>query len=205
MASFLLFTCQKGWKIMLCTQHRYIQCYVERVERLCYVHNIDTFSAMSKGSKDYVMLKKETYTSLLISFSIFNQFSIPKSFGMLRLRPFQPYYQMVCMSKHVEGVKSYFDLWPLQHALTYIPFDSMVNSKSFVSKDFLQIKWKFKLINALQFKFWPKLWIRNFLRLKLQKLYDGFRALAAVSPGCLVTVIKSHRTWIPTLCFHPPA
>ena len=28
---------------------------VERVERLCYVHNIDTFNAMSKGSKDYVM------------------------------------------------------------------------------------------------------------------------------------------------------
>ena len=34
---------------------------------------------------------------------------------------------------------------------------------------------------------------------------DGFRALAAVSPGCLVTVVKSHRTWIPTLRFHPPA
>ena len=33
---------------------------------------------------------------------------------------------------------------------------------------------------------------------------DGFRALAAVSPGCLATVVKSHRTWIPTLCFHHP-
>ena len=33
---------------------------------------------------------------------------------------------------------------------------------------------------------------------------DGFRALAAVSPGCLATVVKSHRTWILTLCFHPP-
>ena len=31
--------------------------HVKRVERLCYVHNIDTFNAMSKGSKDYV-----TYT-----------------------------------------------------------------------------------------------------------------------------------------------
>ena len=39
---------------MLCTQYRYIQCYVERVKRLCYVHNIDAFNAMSKGSKDYV-------------------------------------------------------------------------------------------------------------------------------------------------------
>ena len=34
---------------------------------------------------------------------------------------------------------------------------------------------------------------------------DGFRALAAVLPGCPATVVKSHRTWIPTLCFHPPA
>ena len=55
MASFLLFTCPKGQKITLSTQYRYIQCYVKRVKRLCYVHNIDTFNAMSKGSKDYVM------------------------------------------------------------------------------------------------------------------------------------------------------
>ena len=34
---------------------------------------------------------------------------------------------------------------------------------------------------------------------------DGFRALAAVSPGCLAMVIKSHRTWIPMLRFQPPA
>ena len=33
---------------------------------------------------------------------------------------------------------------------------------------------------------------------------DGVRALAAVSPGCLVTVVKSHRTWIPTLCANTP-
>ena len=49
----------------LCTQYRYIQCCVERVKRvkrLCYVHNIDTFNAMSKGLKDYVMLKQGTYT-----------------------------------------------------------------------------------------------------------------------------------------------
>ena len=50
---------------------------------------------MSKGSKDYVMLKQETYTSLLITFLIFNQFSIQKSFGKLRLRPFQPYHPKV--------------------------------------------------------------------------------------------------------------
>ena len=33
---------------------------------------------------------------------------------------------------------------------------------------------------------------------------DGLRALAAVSPGCLAAVVKSHRTWIPMLHFHPP-
>ena len=55
--------------------HKITYClHVERVERICYVHNIDTFNAMSKGyyviytildafnamskgSKDYVMLK----------------------------------------------------------------------------------------------------------------------------------------------------
>ena len=35
------YSCQKGWKITLCTQYRYIQCYVERVERLCYVETKD--------------------------------------------------------------------------------------------------------------------------------------------------------------------
>ena len=54
--------------------------HVERVERLHYVHNIDTFNAMSKGSKDYVMLKKRTYTLLLITSLIFNGLSIRKKF-----------------------------------------------------------------------------------------------------------------------------
>ena len=52
------YSCRKGRKITLCTQYRYIQCYVERVERLCYVE------------------KKRTYTFLLITFSIFKRFSI---------------------------------------------------------------------------------------------------------------------------------
>ena len=34
---------------------------------------------------------------------------------------------------------------------------------------------------------------------------DRVRALITVSPGCLVTVVKSHKTWISTLCLHPPA
>ena len=35
------YSCRKGQKITLCTQYRYIQCYVERVERLCYVEEKD--------------------------------------------------------------------------------------------------------------------------------------------------------------------
>ena len=45
---------------------------------VAYIHNIDTFNAMSKESNDYVMLKQGTYTFLLITFLIFNRFSIRK-------------------------------------------------------------------------------------------------------------------------------
>ena len=54
-----------------------------KVVFVAYVHNTDTFNAMlkgSKGSKDYVMLKKGTTTFLLITFLIFNRFSIRKKF-----------------------------------------------------------------------------------------------------------------------------
>ena len=33
---------------------------------------------------------------------------------------------------------------------------------------------------------------------------EGFRVPAAISSGCLMTVIKPHRAWIPMLRFHPP-
>ena len=69
-----------------------------KVVFVAYVHNTDTFNAMSKGSKglkDYVMLKQGTNTFLLISFLIFKRFSkTKKRFGKLRLRPFQPYHPM---------------------------------------------------------------------------------------------------------------
>ena len=54
--------------------------HVERVERLHCVHNVDTFNAMSKGSKDYVILKQGTDMFLLITFLIFKRFSIRKKF-----------------------------------------------------------------------------------------------------------------------------
>ena len=51
-----------------------------KVVFVAYIHNIDTFNAMSKGSKDYVMLKQGSNTFLLITFFIFNRFSIRKKF-----------------------------------------------------------------------------------------------------------------------------
>ena len=47
---------------------------------VAYVHNTDTFNAISKGSKDYAMLKEGTNTFSLITFLIFKQFSIRKKF-----------------------------------------------------------------------------------------------------------------------------
>ena len=39
---------------------------------VAYIHNIDTFNVMSKGSKDYVMLKQRVKHILLITFLIFH-------------------------------------------------------------------------------------------------------------------------------------
>ena len=51
---------------------------------------------------------KWSYTSVLITSLIFNGFSIPKSFGKLRLSPFQS-YQMLCMLKGSKVILT-FDL-----------------------------------------------------------------------------------------------
>ena len=53
-----------------------------------YVHNIDTFNPMSKGSK---------------------------SFGKLRLRPFQPYHPMLCMLKGLKVILTFDPFDMLQH------------------------------------------------------------------------------------------
>ena len=49
--------------------------------------------------------KRTYHTFWLITSLILNGFSIRKSFGKLRLRAFQPYHQILCMSKHVEDVE----------------------------------------------------------------------------------------------------
>ena len=62
--------------------------HVERVERLCYVET------------KYIHIFAHNFLNIQLIFYL------KKSFGKLRLRPFQPYHPMLCMLKHVEGVES---------------------------------------------------------------------------------------------------
>ena len=80
-------------------------------------------------SKMWKMGKEHTHTFWLMTSFIFNGFSIRKSFGKLRLRAFQTYYQILCMSKHVKDVKDY--LRHLRHALIYTVFGWKALSLSF--------------------------------------------------------------------------
>ena len=66
------------------------------------VHIRGVMLCMSKMSK---MGKEHTHTFWLITSLILNDFQSEKSFGKLRLRAFQPYHQILCMSKHVEDVE----------------------------------------------------------------------------------------------------
>ena len=114
------YSCRKGRKITLCTQYRYIQCYVERVERLCYVE-----------AKDIHILANNFLNIQVI-------FNPKKSFEKLTLRPFQPYHPMQCMSKHVKGVKSRNNFQPFQHTWHWMVW--LERSKSQLSKTFFQIE-----------------------------------------------------------------
>ena len=57
---------------------------------------------MSKRSK---MGKEHTDTFMLITFLIFNSFSIRKKFWKAETRAFQPYHQIQCILQHVEDVE----------------------------------------------------------------------------------------------------
>ena len=110
--------------------------HVEKVERLHYVHNIDTFNAMSKGSKDYVILKKRTNTFLLITPLIFNGFLIRKKFWKAETQTFPT---IPSNTMYVERVESYFDPFDmLQHTLHWMVW--LERSKSQLSKTFLGLK-----------------------------------------------------------------
>ena len=78
---------------------------------LKYVEDVEDRSNTHKGCnamyvEDVEDGKKNIHTTFwLITSLILNGFFNPKkSFGKLRLRAFQPYHQILCMSKHVKDV-----------------------------------------------------------------------------------------------------
>ena len=102
----------------LCTQYRYIQCYVERVKRLCYVETRD----------------KHVFAHNFLS----SDFQSEKSFGKLRLRPFQPYHPMLCMLKGSKVILTFDPFDMLQHTLHWMVW--LERSKSQLSKTFFGLK-----------------------------------------------------------------
>ena len=112
--------------------------HVERVESGVCGLCTDTFNAMSKGSKDYVMLKQGTNTFLLITFLIFNDFQSKKSFGKLRLRPFQIYHPMPSMLKGSKVILTFNPFNMLRHTLHWMVW--LERSKSQLSKTFFGLK-----------------------------------------------------------------
>ena len=94
---------------------------MSKMSKIDKVHIRGVRLCMSEMSK---MGKEHTHTFWLITSLILNGFQSEKSFGKLRLRPFQPYHQILYILKHVEDVED--NLWHLWHASTYIGFDGMV-------------------------------------------------------------------------------
>ena len=65
-------------------------------------------------------------------------FQSKESFGKLRLRPFQPYHPILCMLKHVKGVKSQNNVQPLQDTEHWVVW--LEGSQSQLSKTFFGSK-----------------------------------------------------------------
>ena len=89
---------------------RAFQPYHQILCMLKHVEDVEDRSNTHKGCnamyvEDVEDGKRTYHTFWLITSSILNGFSIQKSFGKLRLRAFQPYHQILCMSKHVEDVE----------------------------------------------------------------------------------------------------
>ena len=65
-------------------------------------------------------------------------FQSEKSFGKLRLRPFQPYHPMPCMSKGSKVILTFDPFDMLQHTLHWMVW--LERSKSQLSKTFSGLK-----------------------------------------------------------------
>ena len=100
------------------------------MSKIDQIHLRAVMLCMSKMSK---MGKEHTHTFWLITSLILNGFSIRKSFGKLRLRAFQPYYQILCMLKII------FDIFNMLKC-TQCLMVWLESPKSQLSKTFFGLK-----------------------------------------------------------------
>ena len=83
------------------TQH----CIQSNVTHLTHVERVESVLCIKwpLAPPKYAVRAHNIFTHNFLKYS--TNFQSKKSFGKLRLRAFQPYHQMLCMLKHVEGVK----------------------------------------------------------------------------------------------------
>ena len=88
---------KKFWKAQTRAFQPYHQntVYMKSMSKMSKIDQIHLRAVMLFMSKMLKIRKEHTHTLLLITFLIFNRFSIHKKFERLRLKAFQPYHQIL--------------------------------------------------------------------------------------------------------------
>ena len=106
----------KMWKMGKEHTHTFLYrvCDMSKVSEMSFSFSLNVILSMSKIDQIHLravmqcMLKigkEHTYTSLLITFLIFNRFSIRKKFWKAETKNFSTIHQILCILKHVKDVK----------------------------------------------------------------------------------------------------
>ena len=110
----------KGSKVVFVafTQH----CIQSNFTHLTHVKRVKRYTVIIVTHVTHVKGVKRSLNSFTHNFLNIQPIFNPKMFWELR----QTFPTIPSNAIYVEGVESYFDFRPLQHASTYIAFDSMV-------------------------------------------------------------------------------
>ena len=106
----------KMWKMGKEHTHTFLYrvCDMSKVSEMSFSFSLNVILSMSKIDQIHLravtqcMLKigkEHTHTSLLITFLIFNRFSIRKKFWKAETKNFSTIHQILCILKHVKDVK----------------------------------------------------------------------------------------------------
>ena len=122
----------------ICWYHQY-KTSISNAFNAIYINTVDT---------------KHIHTFLPITFLIFNRFSIPKSFGKLRPRAFQPYHQYyICWYFRYKSRISnafnaiYVDTVDIKHIYTFLPITFLIFNRFSICKKF----WKAEILSILRY------------------------------------------------------